>query len=65
LERYLFIVGTLIALRVCIEQSGGRAPLRQDTVKRPMKLFILIAIFSTIAAASWRQERREQPNRAT
>jgi hypothetical protein len=30
-----------------------------------MKLFILIAIFSTIAAASWRQERREQPNRAT
>jgi hypothetical protein len=30
-----------------------------------MKLFILIAIFSAIAAASWRQERREQPNPAT
>jgi hypothetical protein len=29
-----------------------------------MKIFILMALFSAIAAASWRQERREQPKPA-
>jgi hypothetical protein len=36
-----------------------------ETVKRAMKIFILMAIFSAIAAASYRRDQSQQPTPVT
>jgi hypothetical protein len=58
----LIIVGTLFALKVRIKR-GGLAGCNR-TVKRPMKILILMALFCAIAAAYHRRDPGEQPKPA-
>jgi hypothetical protein len=51
----------LFALKIHIEQSGGLVGQRRETVKRAMKILILMALFSAIAAASYQRGQGEQP----
>jgi hypothetical protein len=56
LERYL--------LRRLASNGWAGWRVTRETVKRPMKILILMAIFSAIAAACYRQEQGEQPEPA-
>ena len=47
-----------------IERSGGPAGYNGKRVKRAMKILILMAIFSAIAAASYQRGQGEQPKPA-
>jgi hypothetical protein len=61
----LLTVGTLFASKVGVERSGGLVGHSGKRVKRSMKILILMAIFSAIAASSYRQNQRELPKQVT
>jgi hypothetical protein len=48
---------------ICIKTGRARG-LRRKTVKQTMKMLILLALFSAIAAASYRRDAGEQPKPA-
>jgi uncharacterized membrane protein len=60
----LLTVGTAFASTIGIERLGGLVGHKWETVKRPMKILILMAIFSAIAVASYRQEQSQLPKPA-